>query len=1231
MTQTFTQSRRNFPNRTKKGMGVLWLALAMMIMVLAPRAWSQDSATIDGNALDATGAVVANANVTLTDTLTGIKREAAANSVGAFHFGNIAAGTYTLTATAKGFETYTKSAIEVHVAQHLEENATLTVGSESQTVSVEADALQVQTETSETSTLISGEQVRQLATNGRNIVGLAALGLGVSNQLAAFSGIDALTSSNGLSFNGQRTTHNVYLIDGAEQNDRGCGGCFMNLPSQDAIGEFQTLGSNYSADYGIGSGGTITMMIKSGTRKYHGTLYEFNRNTDYNANDYFLKQASPPKGRPTFQLNEPGGNIGGPLFIPHVYNEAKNRTFFFVNEEWRRLIQGSAPSVTNEIWGNNFPTLGQDYIYTPQSATIPIVPNIPTNTAYTALETGAGLTPGAAFPAGTTSGTYRIPLALVDQNMVRELNAGVFPHPNTTCTGTGGACKQLVISINQPENIREDVVRIDHSFNSKFQLMGHYLHDAMQKTFFPPLWAGGQPTVGTIMANPSYTGAIKLTQTYSSSLLNETAFFYSGNKINLTPIPGAGVQISQPTGWNSTNSAGSYGTATTSLFPTSDQAGVNHAFAPKAPLMPAIALSGTLGATYTPSYYPWKNGYEGFQYRDDVSWSKGRHQLKFGFSLLHDYKNQELQAETMGRASFSQNNFSKDGIVNAVMGLEDSWSQLEYLYGKHWVNNNYNGYAMDNWHVNSRLVLNLGLRYDGLPHAWERYNKFANFVPSTYNTTLANPINSDGTLATAQLTNYAAVSPTGGAEPFYLNGINEARVNGFARGVVKNYYYTWEPRIGFTYDLSGRGKTVLRGGVGLFYERVQGNDVYNAALNPPFAYQPAPTNVFFSNPSTSILTGATSHNLFPSGLTTIKYNYPPPGTMNWSFGIQHQVAPSIVAVVQYVGSGGWDQNNDRQINTLPLTNNPSNPWSTSNPSGVNYNSVTSTDPRWLGGPTTNPYTDRYAQSAGKILANQLRIYQGFGSINQEENETNSHYHSLQAGVRIENKWGLTTQLAYTYSHLIDSASGDLGGIPNPFNVHYGKGSGTYDRRQIFNMSYVYALPFANHTSNMALKEIVGGWGISGITVFEAGLPNNITYSGPDTLGLTAGTNRPNLVGPISYPKKQSGWFSTSAYQDPVAPWFGGGNQGFGNAGKDNVVGPGLNNTNLTLTKNIALSGKDNGMGIELRFESFNTFNKAQFGSASGAGFDTANHDGNFGQVTSIFSPRILELGGKFHF
>ncbi len=1181
----------------RQGFGAFWVLLIALALLVAPSAWAQDNATISGTATDASGAVVPNASITLTNTGTGVSRVATVNSVGAYRFVNIGAGSYTLTATAAGFQKFTRTGIVVNVAQTLEQNVSFTVGSESQTVTVQADALQVQTETSEVSTLISGEQVRQLATNGRNVVQLAALGLGVSNNLPSFGGIDALTSANGISFNGQRTTHNVYLIDGGEQNDRGCGGCFMNLPSQDAIGEFQTLGSNYSADYGLGSGGTITMMIKSGQRQYHGTLYEFNRNTAYNANDYFLKQGG--KSRPVFQLNMPGGNIGGPLYIPHVYNEAKNRTFFFWNEEWRKLIQGSSPSITNDLWGNNFPTVGQAYNYYPQSSTIPVVPNLPGNAAFNALLTANGLTPGGSFAYNSATGTYQIPLSMVDQNIVRELNAGTFPKPNYNCTGPGGACKQYIISIKQPENIREDVVRIDHSINSKFQLMGHYLHDAMEKTFFPPLWGTSFATTGTVMQNPSYTAAIKLTQTYSSSLLNETGFFYAGNKIHLTPIaiPGSSVQF--PSGWTAT-----------SLFPAANN---------RMGRMPAIVTNGTLGAQWNPQYFPWKNGYEGFQYRDDLSWTKGRHQFKFGVSWLHTYKNQELQANTNGTATFDNNAFAKETLVNMAMGMTASWNQLEYLYGKNWVNNNYSLYMVDNWHANSRLTLNLGLRYDAMPHAFERYNKFSNFIPGSYNMTLPNPIQTDGTLNPTQLSTFGT-----GTEQFYLNGIQEAGVNGFPKGNVENRYFTWQPRVGFTYDMTGVGKTVLRGGAGIFYERVQGNDVYNAALNPPFAYQPAPTNVFFSNPNTSIDTGATGTALYPSNLTSIKYNYPPQGTMNWSLGIQHQLMPSVIAQVQYVGSSGWDQNNTRQINTLPLTNNANNYWSTANPTLHSTTFTASSDPRW------NPtYSDRYAVQTSQIVANKLRQYPGFSNINQEENETNTHYHSLQAGARFENKWGLTSQIAYTYSHLIDTATNDLNALPNPFNAAYNKGSGGFDRRHIFNVSYVYALPFAKHTSNIAARTIIGGWGISGITVFQTGFPLNVNYSGTDTLGLGGGTsNRPNLNAAISYPKTQAAWFNgatAGVYTDPVAPWFGGPNQGWGNAGKDNVRGPGLNNFNLSLMKTIQLTGHE-GPNVELRFESFNTFNKTQF-----SGVNANNHDSNFGQVTSIYNPRNLELGAKFHF
>ena len=350
---TISAPRRYQRGGTKRGLGAVCFAIVVLLLLLPTRAWGQDNATITGTVTDASGAVVPNASISLTNVATGQVRQSVSNSVGAYRFANAGAGTYNLSATIQGYQKFNKTGIVANVAQTVEQDVVLTIGNQSQTVTVEANALQVQTQTSEVSTLINGQQVEQLATNGRNMTSLAALGLGVSNNLPAFSGVNALTSANGISFNGTRTTHNIYLIDGGEQNDRGCGGCFMNLPSQAAIAEFQTLDSNYSPDYGLGSGGTITDVLKSGTRQYHGEIYEFNRNTDYNANDYFLKRGG--KTRPKFQLNIPGGNVGGPLFIPHVYNADRNRTFFFWNEEWRRLIQGSAPSVQNAILASNFP------------------------------------------------------------------------------------------------------------------------------------------------------------------------------------------------------------------------------------------------------------------------------------------------------------------------------------------------------------------------------------------------------------------------------------------------------------------------------------------------------------------------------------------------------------------------------------------------------------------------------------------------------------------------------------------------------------------------------------------------------------------------------------------------------------------------------------------------------------------------------------------------------------
>jgi hypothetical protein len=329
---------------------------------------------------------------------------------------------------------------------------------------------------------------------------------------------------------------------------------------------------------------------------------------------------------------------------------------------------------------------------------------------------------------------------------------------------------------------------------------------------------------------------------------------------------------------------------------------------------------------------------------------------------------------------------------------------------------------------------------------------------------------------------------------------------------------------------------------------------------------------------------------------TLKYNYPPPGTIDFSLGIQHELAPSVVAVVQYVGSDGWDQSDDRQVNTLPLVD------------------------------ANNSYATREGVANGTLNANEYVNYPGFAAIDQEENETNFNYNSLQAGIRVENRHGLTTQFAYTWSHNIDEEANDLYGLSDPYDAKYDRGSdNTFDRRHILNVSYIYALPFFARSSSIAAREILGGWEISGVTTAEKGTPLTVTDS-DNTVGLgCCFTSRPNRVAAVSYTKTVNAWFSTSSYADPTAVWDGGPNQGFGNAGKDSVVGPGIFNWNLSLFKSIPLSAGE-GPKIELRFESFNTFNHTQF-----QGVDTGFHDSNFGQVVNDYGPRTLQLGGKIRF
>ena len=1174
-------SRNRKGNRGKRSIRWRYAALAAsaaMFTFAVPSAHAQGSGEITGTVTDPSGAIIPKAQVTLTSQATGEARNVPTNSAGLFDFTGLDAGKYNLTVKVSGFSAYKRADIVMNVAQTLKEDVALQAGSEGTTVTVEADALQVQTETNEVSTLITGQQMVQLATNGRNVIGLTSLGTGVATTNPSFNGVTAQGSSFNLSFNGMRPDHNNWLIDGGEVYDRGSGGKLDVMPSPDMLDEFQVLSSNYTPDYGISSGGTVSMVLKQGTKSFHGAAWEFNRNDLFDANNYFNKNSGTPLKKPELRLNIFGGDIGGPVRIPHLYNDSLTKTFFFAGEEWRRYIQGAQPSQQATPPAADYPTTATgDLAYTPFGSDLQQTPSnlhtcangasgygllcvpVTADAQESALIAGAGLVQGNPFPRNS-AGQQVIPGALLDKNALAYLpKTGVGAIPLPTDGGTN-----FLASPKQPTFVREDVVRVDHNFTDKYHLLGSWIHDSMSQTIIPTQWSGDSySTVGDVFSNPSWAAVVKLSQQLTPTLLNETALNVNGNVINVTPT---GI-YQQPSGFN----AGSLFTGNNALN-----------------RLPQIGFGGgPLNTTYTAIYWPWHNSFLDYQLRDDISKIAGKHALKAGFSYMRMDKNQQLQADTEGDYSFNGSGFTQNSWINFLTGFASSYSQLQQQRTNHYVNNTYSLYAQDDWHTTQRLTLNLGVRYDVLPHVFEKNNQLGNFNPAHY---------------VAGST--TAITTINGAQ-FYTNGIDLAGQNGVPRGLVNNDYFNIQPRLGFAMDLKGDGKSVLRGGAGMFYERVQGNDTYNIANTPPFAFDPTLNNVFLTRPTVSSVTGAAQAAGVQqgAGLTNLAQYYPNPATFQYSLGIQQQIAPSVVFLLGYVGTSGWNQDDLREINDL----------------GLNA-----------------PVALRQQVATSKIDVNTVRPYQGYSNIRQEENGVNFHYNSLQASMRMEAKHGLTLQFSYTWSHEIDIQSADLtsvnlagsgnGALSNPYNPRYDYGSGGFDRRNIFNANYIYVLPFYQHSSNGLLRTTLGGWQVAGVTVAESGVPVNIYYNGPDTVGLGGNTNpRPDVVGPISYPKTQAQWFNTAAFAAPLAPWAGGTTNGFGNARKDDIVGPGLFNWNLSLYKDILLTSHE-GPRIQLRAESYNTFNHTEFNN-----IDTGFTDGNYGRVTSTYDPRSLQFGAKFLF
>jgi carboxypeptidase family protein len=1181
-----------------------YLPFLFLLLCLIPAASFAQNATIVGTVTDPSGAVMPNVNVTVTNAETSWSRTIPTNDSGQYVVPDVPIGHYSVKAEASGFKISEQKDVNVQVSDRLRIDFQMKVGTSSETVTVEANTIAVQADSGEVSNVITSQQVSQIAVNGRSIYQLAALTPGASSQINSYVNTPVGGDAN-VAFNGLRQNHNIYLLDGGENDDRGGAGGMSIAPSSDAIAEFRALTSNYSADYGLSSAATMTMALKSGTSTLHASAWEFNRNDFFDAHNFF-RPSAPDKLR----LNVFGFNVGGPVTFGKLYNPDRKKTFFFYNMEWRRLIQAGT---TNQ----NVPdpaTYNGDF----SSLTTPItVPNyapggtVAPSVLFANCPNGlppAGIAPGAQFPGN------KIPACMINPNATALVNAGIFPAPNTT---TANGIGQFRGGANTPTNLKEEVVRIDHNFNSKFSVFGHFIAEQVSQGFSTSQWSGDNvPTVGDTFGNPSYSAVVHTTYTISPSLINEVSFNYNGNRINIIPFAAGSL---------SSLSASDAGFMGARLF-----SGPNNL-----DRIPNIDLKKGTGAQFEIASWPWKNKADDYQIRDDISWTKGAHQLRFGGSWAIYKKVQDLFGTTQGSYGFD-GTFTGSDFADFLLGTAKSYNELAVQDHGNWNNVSWALYVQDNWRATRRLTLNLGLRWDGVPHTYEANNRMGNFYPELYDPAQTATFNSNGTICSGPADpGCSAASPGLGTSPnpilagipLYLNGIGIPGKNGVPKGLVDNHWAAFGPRLGFAYDFLGDGKTVLRGGFGMMYERIQGNDMYDAGPNIPFSLSvDSPAAVPFGSPSLALSTGsAASFPINPSSITGLdRDNYKLPVSYQWSLGVQRSLSAKSVLSVTYVGNTNRFQSYRVPIN-LP------------DPAGLPAIINSAPCPSAVAG---TPACGNFNQAFGLT-------YPGFKSINMSTNQASAHYNGLQVDLNSQVGRDLYLRAFYTYSRAIDAAAdsrgpggADLSQTSNPYlGWQYDTGPSGFDRTHNAAVNFVYDIPVFRQNQSRLVKSLLGGWQISGIVVAESGVPVDLHMGGKQSdNGIPHANNRPDLVGKVSYPNTVVAGKQQIQYIDPsvfAAPAIG----AWGNLGHYAIRGPGRDNWNLSLFKSFWFN-EERGSRIELRLESFNTFNHTQFHDVDNkvsfdydkvTGLPTTRVANTFGRFTSAFDPRILQLGIKAYF
>ncbi len=1146
------------------------LLVGALLMLFAPWAAAQEG-TILGTVTDPSGAAVPNASVTIHNVNTGADRKVTTNSVGYYAAPDLAIGQYTVSVEAQGFKLAQNTGVNLTVAESLTQNFSLQLGTTHETVTVEAAPIEVEKSTAAVSTMITEQQISEIATNGRSFYNLVALIPGASSKMPTFQTATPVGGNASVSINGQREVHNIYLLDGGEDLDRGGGGTMSVMPSEEAIAEFRAETSNYSSQYGLSSAGTMTMALKSGTDKFHGEAWEFDRNNWFDARNPNSATVS------KLRMNVYGFNVGGPVAL---HESGQHNTFFFYNMEWRKYTLASGVIHTavpyQSVYGGTFPSsLTAAQLHTPCSNAVDATIAAQYKADGLALSDCSAPT-YVPFPNNT------IPANLLDANAQALLTAGIFPLPTAgQPAGKAPYYSYFNEPVSAPTDLREETARVDHRFSDKFSVFGHWVGEQINQDFATTMWSGDNvPTIGNTFGNPSFSGVVHTTYSISPTLLNEAAFNYNGNRIHILPL-------------------GTYAAPSGFTF--------NRVFTgPNADnRIPSISLSALMGTNYTTNWVPWNNAADDYQLRDDISWIKGNHQLKFGASWALYKKIQDVFASTQGGFTFN-GFYTGNDFADFLLGDSQSYNEAAVHDNGHWNNVSWAAYIEDNWHISHRLTLNLGLRWDGIPHTYEANNRYANFYPNKWNPADAATFLANGTIDPAGPA-AGALGPGANsiisAYKFYLNGVGISGQPGVPHGMVNDAWWNFGPRLGFAYDLTGTGKTIVRAGFGVMYERIQGNDMYDGAADVPFSASYSTNNVSLSNPTLNIQNGtsfsAASAPVLVTGFTGLASNaYAAPVVYQYSAGVQRQLNPKLVLSLGYVGSQSRHQSYYGQYN-LP-------------PESDLANLAATNDAAW----------------------NTLVPYVGFSSIQMAINEENARYNSLQAELRGQVTRDLTLQVAYTLSKTVDGSpdngnGGDLDTLYNPYNWGYTYGPSTYDRRHAFATNFIYNLPFLRNNPSRALRTGLGGWGFSGIVTAQSGLPLNITQgSGTDpntgkkyygNNGVQSGaTNLPNFSGSVAYPKTNAQWFGTSGFSPAAAGQWG-------NFPYNSIYGPGYYGWNLSLFKSFTFS-EARGSRLEFRLETYNTFNHS-----NPNGVSSSYSAGDFGHITGWADPRTLQLGLRLFF